>query len=778
MPHRSVVALALLLAGAAPTGASYVVRDVPTPIDRDARLMTLALPPVLAAHAGDEVAIPVAALGANGIVAWSSTGLPEGLSVADGLVTGATDLTGVFAVTIEARDESHVVARIEAQLVLLPGMSVSVPEASLVAGASSSTPPAFVTGEPVLPLRFSVASGSLPPGLRLDWRTGSVSGTPTTAGAYAYALHATDAVGGRATSDPARLVVRRGDEVGDLPEAPGFVVAAPASIPTRVGGSLRSPPASLTGTPLAPVTWSLVEPVPGVDVDAEGRLVGTPTDEGTFSTEVKAVDAAGATAYSAVVTITVGPSLALSPVAPLDVRVGADVEVPAPAVLNGPRGRVTWSAGGLPPGLAVDPASGTLAGHPTEAGVSLATVVATDEDGFDATGEVRIGVTGTGPSSASSVPLSPTFHVGATRVPLLSRPRGGGVARYAVRSAALPSGATVDPATGDLLAPRGFPGPIGEQRLELLVTDGAGEAVGSVAVRMTVLPRYPVLDPGPRTPVEVGRPATLAPPALPADVDGPLAWSVAGGVLPEGMSLDPATGAVSGSPRSVGSFPWGLRAVDRRGATLVTRVPAPPLVVAGPSIGLVAALDRVVHADRVTIEPPALAGDGPRPRWSLLEPLPAGLYLRDGVVSGTLPWVRSSFRYVLRATDPESGATTTTRPISVTVLPPVDVGRVADLSVVAGRPLGFAAPTLGNAVGAVTWSASALRGSLDGLRVDPATGDVSGALSRPGRYRLSLVATDAAGGTGRSDPFVVDVFRDDVQASGMPAMVRARSDAR
>lgn len=90
-------------------------------------------------------------------------------------------------------------------------------------------------------ISYSVASGSLPPGLTLDPATGVISGTPTTAGTFAFTVRATDS---RAATEPGRTA----DQAYTIAVIDGTVVTtstvAPASSTTTVP-STTVPPGSV-----------------------------------------------------------------------------------------------------------------------------------------------------------------------------------------------------------------------------------------------------------------------------------------------------------------------------------------------------------------------------------------------------------------------------------------------------------------------------------------------------------------------------------------------------
>lgn len=71
----------------------------------------------------------------------------------------------------------------------------SVTTTSLPDGDSGQAYAATIAATGTAPLTFALDSGSLPPGLTLDTATGAISGTPTTAGSFAFTVRVSNARG-------------------------------------------------------------------------------------------------------------------------------------------------------------------------------------------------------------------------------------------------------------------------------------------------------------------------------------------------------------------------------------------------------------------------------------------------------------------------------------------------------------------------------------------------------------------------------------------------------
>lgn len=138
------------------------------------------------------------------------------------------------------------------------------------------------------PYAWSIASGNLPPGLKLD-QSGSVNGTPTTLGTYNFTVQVTDSTSPQQTAQSAQTITVSPPALLVMPSLPG-------RLPLNVAfdGFI----AAQGGTP--PYTWSLSNGSlpPGLQLNtATGEVSGTPSTAGTYSFAAQVVDSASQTAY-------------------------------------------------------------------------------------------------------------------------------------------------------------------------------------------------------------------------------------------------------------------------------------------------------------------------------------------------------------------------------------------------------------------------------------------------------------------------------------------------
>ncbi|MDH4418779.1 MAG: IPTL-CTERM sorting domain-containing protein [Acidovorax sp.] len=128
----------------------------------------------------------------------ASGALPGGLSLSSsGTISGTPTAVGTFQFMVSATDSStgqgpfiaqsgHLSLTVNAPTI---GMSpASLPNG--IRGVAYSQAVAATGGN--APYRFTIASGSLPPGMALSANTGIISGTPTAGGSYTFTVSATD----------------------------------------------------------------------------------------------------------------------------------------------------------------------------------------------------------------------------------------------------------------------------------------------------------------------------------------------------------------------------------------------------------------------------------------------------------------------------------------------------------------------------------------------------------------------------------------------------------
>ncbi|MFN8195517.1 MAG: S8 family serine peptidase [Nocardioidaceae bacterium] len=149
-----------------------------------------------------------------------------------------------------------------------------------------------------------------------------------------------------------------------------------------------------------------------------------------------------------------------------------------------------------------------------------------------------------------------------------------------VSDGALPSGLTLDPATGEIAGV-----PLDGAPATFTVTATAADGV-TASRELTLDVAFVAID----EVLGLGAVPVDQPWQLTLTAQGsatPFAWDVSGGDLPPGVLLDPDTGVVSGIPTTPGSFPVTVRVTDAEGHSaevILTVVVVAPLVVTTSSL--------------------------------------------------------------------------------------------------------------------------------------------------------------------------------------------------
>jgi len=226
---------------------------------------------------------------------------------------------------------------------------------------------------------------------------------------------------------------------------------------------------------------------------------------------------------------------------------------------------------------------------------------------------------------------------------------------------------------------------------------------------------------------------------LTATGGGTQTWSVVSGALPPGITINSATGLLSGTPTTAGDYSFKVQVSD--GTRKDVQTYTVTIVQSALKITKPALLGEVGRPVSVTLA--ATGGKGAY-SWSLdNETLPAGLTLDSakGVISGT-PTAAGSTPLKVTVTD-AIGLTDT-----------VDVNFVVaeQLAIVQGRlaraKVGHTYGVRLSATGGVrprTWTIIG-RGKLPaGMKLNERTGQITGTPKKAGTYRLRVQVTDNLG---------------------------------
>jgi len=233
----------------------------------------------------------------------------------------------------------------------------------------------------------------------------------------------------------------------------------------------------------------------------------------------------------------------------------------------GPPFTFAVSSGPLPPDLTLASATGVLSGTPTSPGTFAFSVSATDSASIAGSHAYSIVVLPPLPAIVIAPATLPDARVGTAYSQTVTATGGAGPPfTFTVSAGSLPAGLTLASATGVL---SGTPTADGTFAFTVSASDAASMN-GSKAYSLIVRPQ-PTVEPIVLAPATLppGTPGTAYSQTLTATggAGPPFTFTVSAGSLPTGLTLDSATGVLSGTPASVGTFAFTISATDSAGVS-------------------------------------------------------------------------------------------------------------------------------------------------------------------------------------------------------------------
>jgi large repetitive protein len=218
-----------------------------------------------------------------------------------------------------------------------------------------------------------------------------------------------------------------------------------------------------------------------------------------------------------------------------------------------------------------------------------------------------------------------------------------------------------------------------------------------------------------------------------------LSWSVNSGSLPAGLTLNPSSGLISGTPTQAGDSTFQVKVSDGSRTDVQTY----SLSVAD-KLQIASAPAQLGEVGVLFSFKPNATGGRPPLKWSATG-LPAGLTLDDatGAIAGT-PTTAGASPVKLTATD--TLGLTTTLNVNLAVVAQLAVVKKALSVAKAGRAYAARLAVSGG-VRPLTWKAS---GAPTGLRLNARTGILSGKPRKAGTYRINVRVTDKLGVQAKS----------------------------
>ena len=397
---------------------------------------------------------------------------------------------------------------------------------------------------------WTILSGQLPVGLSLESSTGIISGTPTAGSGVGVTIQAADAKASISKLFYSNVWTKL--TINPAPP-PAAHLNAPYLFTVTATASSAIASWSLAGGQLPPgLTLNAIN-----NLNAEA-ISGTPTQAGTFNFTLQAQDYTIPQTATQDFTLVVDTHLAITKATLKPGRQNEAYSNSFTAVNGTPpfTWTISWSkVGGVPTGLILDPASGTLSGTTASTGGFPYTVTVTDSSATQQSDSAQ-GVFNIA-SQLQIIGNLPPAYIGRPYLANLTAIGGFYPYTWSLSSGITPPGLSFYP-SGSI---SGTPTQLGSSNIVLQLTD-SGNPPESIQQPFTldVVPVPLSVGGGPLSPAPVNVPYHSQIP-----ISGgipPYSFAITSGQLPPGLTFDTSAGFIDGTPTQAGTFNFVAQGTD------------------------------------------------------------------------------------------------------------------------------------------------------------------------------------------------------------------------
>lgn len=610
------------------------------------------------------------------------------------------------------------------------------------------------------PYTYTPVAGTLPVGLSLSG-TGVISGTPTQRGSYSFEVRSQDALGAFTVKGYT-----------------GTVAPASLTLTSGTGTAIQGVAFSQTLTTtngVAPFTYQLETgswPA-GISLSGNGVLSGTTSAApGSYPVTIRVTDSSTGIGtnfqlQSFTLTVSAPPtvSIAVSPASitedggvNLTYTVTRSANLASPTIVNiSTAGTATTGTDytGSVPTIAI-PANATSATIVIDPAADDAfepdeTVILTIAAGSGYT--VGSPASATGTISNDDVPVTvapgalPDATAGQPYSQTLSASGGTAPYSFAVTSGALPPGLSL---TGSGLL-SGTPGAGGDFTFAITATDGSGAPgpfSGTQNYTLTVADAVVDLPSATLPGGTAGSPYSASIPAASGGT-APYSYAITAGQLPDGLTLNAGTGAISGTPTAAGSYLFDVTATDSSTGTgpfSATQSYAIEITDLPPVVNPVS-LTVPYNSGPVNV-PVSFSGGTPTSYGEVTSPANGTVITLGTVITyQPNPGYAGPDSFTYNASN--SGGTSAPATVTITVSDPViTVSPSGSLAAAVGAPY---SQTFTWAGGTAPFSGFQVTGLPLGLTITGSTANsvtISGTPTQAGSFSLNASASDSSTGNG------------------------------